>query len=795
MSTPRCARQVRVRGVVQGVGFRPFVYRLALQHALAGWVRNTSWGVEIEVEGDAGALAEFERALAREAPPLARIASVEAETTPANGHTAFHILESAAQADSFQLVSPDIATCPDCLREILDPLDRRYRYPFTNCTNCGPRFTIIDDLPYDRPRTTMRAFGMCADCQREYDDPLNRRFHAQPNACPVCGPRLTLCHSDGRPLPMADPLARAAELLRAGAIVALRGLGGYQLACDATDPAAVDRLRTRKRRPHKPFALMVADLGAAEALVSLTETERALLSSPSAPIVLAPRRASAAIAPGIAPRNRYLGVMLPYTPLHHLLLRDVARPLVMTSGNLSEEPIARDNDEALARLGGIADYVLMHDREIYARYDDSVCLVADAQTQPVRRARGVAPSPIELPWATRPILACGPELKNTFCLTRERYAFVSQHIGDMQNLETLAHYEQTLALYQRLYHIAPEIIAVDCHPDYAATRYGLSVPGEHVRVQHHHAHLAACLADAGHDGPAIGVILDGTGFGLDGHIWGGEFLVGDARGLQRAARLQYLPLPGGEAAIRHPARLALGYLWSLLGDAPLPAGLAMVSQVERDAVRALLPGAPQTSSAGRLFDAVAATLGVCAEVSYEAQAAIELEMAAGWDTAQPLPEPEVADVFPYALSSEPTVLSWGETRASVAETLVVQLAPLFAGLLDAQARGEPTARSAWRFHVTLAALVTKVCGRLAAQTGLRDVALSGGCFQNRLLLALLVRRLRAAGLRVHTHRQVPTNDGGIALGQAMVAHYASARQHATEAHALAATHPPTNERS
>jgi hydrogenase maturation protein HypF len=762
------ARRILIRGIVQGVGFRPFVYRLALAHGIQGWVRNTSWGVEMEVEAPSADLARFVAGLRDELPPLARIESLESVEIAPEERRGFEIRHSEAQAGAYQLVSPDIATCPDCLRELLDPADRRYRYPFTNCTNCGPRFTIIESLPYDRPRTTMRAFPMCSDCQGEYDDPLDRRFHAQPNACPVCGPHLALRDGEGRALAERDEALRgAAARLLAGEIVALKGLGGYQLACDATDEAAVARLRARKHRPDKPLAVMVAGLAAAEALVALSGEERELLAGSAAPIVLALRRDLAgggALAPGVAPDNRYLGVMLPYTPLHHLLLRDVGRPLVMTSGNLSEEPIARDNDEALRRLRGIADCFLTHNRDIHSRYDDSVWFVPAGGPQPVRRARGYAPAPIRLPFEAKPILACGAELKNTFCLTRDRYAFLSQHVGDLENAETLEHFESTVALYRELFDVAPEIVAHDLHPDYLATRYALAQPGERVAVQHHHAHLAACLADNGLDEPAIGVIMDGTGYGEDGRIWGGEFLVGDGRAVARRAHLQYLPLPGGDAGARRPYRLALAALQAL--DLPLPATLADVPAAERDNLAAMVARGiqtPLTSSAGRLFDTVAALLGLSREVSFEAQAAIALEMAAG--------DVRPEDVAPY-----------GYALARDADPWRVELRPLFADLLADLAMGVPLPQMAYRFHATVAALSGDVCLALRADTGLNRVALSGGCFQNRLLAALTRRRLEAAGFEVLCHHQVPCNDGGLALGQAVIAHYTVGARHAVAAH-------------
>ena len=770
MSAVRQARYIAVRGVVQGVGFRPFVYRLAQRGRLLGWVRNTSWGVELQIEGQPGALRSFVEALRQEAPPLARIEAVEVAEVAPRGYQRFEILHSEPQAGAYQLISPDIATCEDCRREIADPHDRRYRYPFTNCTNCGPRFTIMDDVPYDRPRTTMRAFTMCPDCQREYDDPLDRRFHAQPNACPACGPQLTLLDARGHELAGRDEaLPQTVALLRAGQIVAIKGLGGYQLACDASNAEAVSRLRERKHRPHKPFAVMVADLSAAEVHAIPQAAGRELLTSPAAPIVLLPWREGSTIAREVAPAQRWIGLMLPYTPLHHLLLGGMGLPLVMTSGNLSEEPIARDNDEALHRLSGIADGFLTHNRDIYARYDDSVWFIPTGGPQPVRRARGYAPFPIRLPAVARPILACGAELKNTFCLTRDRYAFLSQHIGDMENVETLSHYEQSVALYERLFHVRPEIIACDMHPDYLATRYGLAQDGHKVMVQHHHAHLASCLADNGVEGPAIGAILDGTGYGLDQRIWGGEFLVGDAQGFQRAAHLQYLPLPGGEGAIRRPYRLALAYWRALLGEAPLPDTLRDIPEAEQHNLAAMVArgvNTPLTSSAGRLFDAVSALLGVRRETSYEAQAAIELEMiaeAAG-STDQP---------YPYDLVAVEGVQAWGRVQGFVSQTSELRLSPLFGGLRADLVADVPVERISWRFHLSIAQMIAEVCERLRAESGLERVALSGGCYQNSLLLSLVLPRLEERGFQVLLHKQVPCNDGGLSLGQAVIAHYAS----------------------
>ncbi len=802
---PAEARLISVAGVVQGVGFRPFVYNLARQMGLAGWVLNHSGGVEIEVEGPADALAAFEIALRQQAPPLARIETLTSRPSAPQGFTAFEIRHSERQEGRYQLISPDVATCSDCQRELLDPANRRYRYPFINCTNCGPRFTIISDIPYDRPNTTMRAFPLCPACRREYEDPADRRFHAQPNACPVCGPHLWLSDAAGRPLAgdaeRADNeavLAEARRRLLAGQIVAVKGLGGFLLACDAGNDEAVRALRQRKRRPHKPFAIMVATLEDARRLCHIAPAEEALLISVQRPIVLLEARPNADLAGAVAPHSHVLGIMLPYTPLHHILLRDAGRPLVMTSGNLSEEPIASDNAEALRRLGGLADAFLLHNRDIYSRYDDSVWQVtrtadggqlsafsgqrsagSDQQAaesgrravggvqaartreiaQPARRARGYAPFPIRLPFPVAPLLAAGADLKNAFCLARDDYAFLSQHIGDMEHLETWEHWEATLALYRRLFRLEPARVACDLHPDYLSTRAagafaqraGLPAP---LPIQHHRAHIAACLADNGWPrdaGAVIGVALDGTGYGDDGAIWGGEWLIGDYAGLRRAAHLEYLPLPGGDAATRQPARLAAGYLYASLGAAAVPAGLLpdarqglLFQQIERRL------NTPLTSSMGRLFDAVSALLGICREVSYEAQAAIELEQSAA--------PADAWTGYPFGLDPAPD------------GTLLVRLRLLLAALLEEQRRGAPAPTLAGRFHVTVAQIITAVCRRLRAAGGPTTVALSGGVFQNRLLTRLTVPLLEEAGFRVLLHQHVPTNDGGIALGQAVLAH-------------------------
>jgi len=780
------AYHIAVTGVVQGVGFRPFVYTLATRLALNGWVYNHSGGVDIAIEGPEDAAARFIAALRDEAPPLAHITGITTRTVAPNGYERFEIRHSEQQEGQYQLISPDVATCPDCLRELFDPRDRRYRYPFINCTNCGPRFTIIDAIPYDRPNTTMRVFPLCDDCRAEYEDPANRRFHAQPNACPICGPHVWLVEN-GRmgesanervpnsPFPITDyqsPFPRAKEMLLDGMIVAIKGLGGFHLACDATNAEAVRTLRERKRRPHKPFAIMVATLDDARAMCDVSPEAEALLTSPQAPIVLLDRR-SALVVDDVAPNHYTLGVMLPSTPLHHILLRDVGRPLVMTSGNLSEEPIAMDNAEALERLAPLADAFLLHNRDIHARYDDSVTQLASYESritshetsnqhpassvQFLRRARGYAPFPIQLPFALPQTFAAGPLLKNTFTLTRDANAFVSQHIGDMENLETLEHYEAALATYQRLFRIEPEVVVCDLHPDYMTTRFAAEYTREHSlsaprRVQHHRAHIAACLADNGYprDGaPVIGVALDGTGYGDDGAIWGGEWFVGGYDGLERAANLEYLPLPGGDAAIRNPWRIAVAYLHTLLGPEAFPAGIFCPSDalLVRQQVAHNI-NTPPTSSMGRLFDAVSALLDVRQVATYEAQAAIELEQI-----ATPVGQ---ADSLAYKFDIEAT----GDMQ-------IVRVAALFEGLLGDIEHSIPTPQIALRFHVTVAQMIVAVCERLRTATGIKTVALSGGVFQNRLLLRLTVPLLKNASFSVLLHRHVPCNDGGVSLGQAV----------------------------
>lgn len=746
---------VRVDGVVQGVGFRPYVHRLAGELGLAGRVFNDARGVGIEVEGPAEAVDRFVARLPAEAPRLARIAAVRVAPRRPIGETSFVIAPSAA-GPPVAPVAPDAATCDACLAELLDPADRRHRYPFLSCTDCGPRFSIVRGVPYDRPLTTMAGFAMCAACQAEYDDPADRRHHAQPNACPACGPRARLVDGAGRPAgaPRAvDAVHGAAIALLAGRIVAVKGIGGYHLACLAADERAVAALRARKRREDRPFALMAPDLAAARALVELDPAAEAALTSVERPIVLAPRRAGAAVAAAVAPRSADLGVMLPYAPLHHLLARDVGAPLVLTSGNRSDEPIAYRDEDALARLAGIADLLLVHDRPIQTRADDSVVRAARGGALPLRRSRGFVPAELALPVpAARPLLACGAELKAAFCLARGRRAWIGPHIGDLANAETLRSYEEGVAHLARLFDVTPEVAVCDLHPDYLSTGYAHRLDGvELVAVQHHHAHLAACLAEHGVRGPAVGAIFDGAGLGSDGTVWGGEILVGDLTGFERAGHLLAARLPGGDRAAREPWRMACAWLQAATGDDP-PPPVALTGRVAPTAwyaVARLARGrvaAPQTTSAGRLFDAVAALCGGPPRVSYEGQAAAELEARC---------DPRERGVHRVdVLAGEPLVLDPRPAIRAVAREI---------------AAGDAPGAVAARFHRGLARATAEACLRCCARRGLDTVALSGGVFQNRRLLELVAERLVAAGARVLTPRRVPPNDGGVAFGQAAIA--------------------------
>lgn len=771
--------RLNIQGAVQGVGFRPFVYRLATGLGLTGWVVNDTTGVFIEAEGPPEALERFLARLPAELPPRAQVLSLESAWLEPAGYDRFEIRHSHEAGAKTVLVLPDLATCPDCLAEVLSAGDRRFRYPFTNCTNCGPRFSIIRALPYDRPHTTMAGFVMCPDCRREYEDPLDRRFHAQPNACPVCGPQLRFLDrrgGNGREdaeaafVPLAEgeaALQAAVAALRAGRIVAVKGLGGFHLMADATNEEAVALLRARKRRGDKPFALMVRDLAMARRLCQVSPTAATLLSAVEAPIVLLPRRDEAAdptdpplsVATAVAPGNPALGLMLPYTPLHHLLLGELDRPVVATSGNLSDEPICTDNDEALTRLAGLADAFLVHNRPIARHVDDSVAWIVAGTPRLLRRARGYAPLPVLLKEPAPTILAVGGHLKNTVALSVGRQVFISQHIGDLETAEAMAAFERVIADFLRLYEAQPVAIAHDLHPAYASTRYALEAFPEaipRIAVQHHHAHLAACLADNGVAGPALGVTWDGTGYGPDETVWGGEFLLGDARGYTRVAHLRPFRLPGGDAAVYEPRRVALALLWALYGEAALAwedlPPVAACTPAERRVLARMLAGgfrAPWTTSMGRLFDGVAALIGLQQRVSYEGQAAMRLEFVA---------DPAETTAYPFDLvttaspdgSPAPITLDWG---------------PLLEAVIADVREGVPVGTIAGRFHNALVdALV-----RVAEAVGHPRVALTGGCFQNRLLTERSLAALQAAGFEVLLHRQVPPNDGGISLGQIAVA--------------------------
>ncbi len=781
------ALALHVSGIVQGVGFRPFVYNLAIEQGLAGWVLNASDGVHCVVEGVDSVVESFPELLEERAPAMSVIEHVIAEEVEPEGFTGFEIRESHAESGAMTLVSPDIATCPDCAAELVTPGDRREGYPFINCTNCGPRFTIIGDVPYDRPLTTMRDFPMCPECSAEYGDPTDRRFHAQPDACFVCGPRLYLnapdatedwCWSLERevsPRPHRDAederrrsdaiLGAVAERLGRGQVLAIKGLGGFHLACDALDAAAVARLRERKHRWGKPLAIMVRDLVEARDYCLVGEEEEELLTGAVRPVVLLRKRPGGKqLATGVADELAEVGVMLPYTPLHHLLMRLVSGPLVMTSGNLSDEPIATDNAEALARLSGIADAFLLHDRAIYSRYDDSVVRVVGGVVEPVRRARGYAPFPLRLPFTTDvDILAVGPEQKNTFTLLTRDYAFVSQHIGDLENAETLESFEHTVRLYEQLFRIEPRVAAHDLHPEYLSTKLAKSLDMPLVGVQHHHAHIVSVTAEHNVDEPVIGFAFDGTGYGEDGRIWGGEVLIADWRGYERFGHLRYVPMPGGAGAIKRPARMAVGTLHALgllghPGACPLRSRLAeneertLVTMVERGV------NSPLTSSMGRLFDTVAAIAGVADDARYEGEAAILLEACA---------DPSAEGAYEFAfLAEDPADTS---CAADMRPSLVIDPTPVLRAVLDDVTAGIPPGVISIRFHRAVVACIVSTSESAADRVDTRCIALAGGVFMNRLVLGGAVERLVQNGYRPLTHMRLPMNDAAVSFGQSVVA--------------------------
>ncbi len=778
MTNRQIAKKLEINGIVQGVGFRPFVYQLANRLGLKGDVANTSSGVSVHLEGSGEDIEVFCADLLRTHPPLAHITEVSACPVTLKGFHAFSITKSEIHANKSALISPDVCVCEDCLRELSDPRDRRYQYPFINCTNCGPRYTIISELPYDRPNTSMKLFEMCEKCQAEYDDPGNRRFHAQPNACAVCGPHVTLYDNTGERVSVSNPVKKTATLLKQGHILAIKGLGGFHLAADAENNDAVRQLRKRKHREEKSFAIMSCDIEHICKYAHVEPEERSLLLSPPRPIVLLRKKESNSLSEEVSPRNRYFGVMLPYTPLHHLLLNHLSIPdskgttaLVMTSGNMSDEPIAIDNDDAFERLSGIADYFLSHNRDIYVRSDDSIvrCLMFDAgclkletgnwkleTAQFIRRSRGYVPVPVFLDKKVPQILACGAELKNTICLTRENKAFLSQHIGDIENLATYEFFKQTIEHTKHILDIRPEIIAHDLHPDYLSTAYALEHQGlEQIPVQHHHAHIVSCMAEHQLEGPVIGLSFDGTGYGSDGNIWGGEILIAEADKFTRAGHLSYIPMPGSAAAVKEPWRMALSYLYDAFGESFWNLDIPVLKEIDKNKITFIVEmirkkvNAPHTSSLGRFFDGMAGIMGIRHHVFFEGQAAVELEMLAGKGK-----ESRVS-AYDYEWISE--------------DMHRVLPAPIVRGVVEDMRKGVCPSEISRKFHKTLVCLFSELCEVIRKENGLNRVVLSGGSFQNAILLTGLIKSLKEKGFDVFAHTRVPANDGGISLGQAMIA--------------------------
>ena len=748
------ASHVQVRGIVQGVGFRPFIFKLAEEGRLFGHVANTSSGVQIHVEGPPERIKTFIRAIKTQAPPLAQITTVDIRPVTPGNCTEFKIIPSRREAGRSALISPDVSICADCLGELRDPRDRRHAYPFINCTNCGPRYTIIADVPYDRPKTSMRQFQMCPACQAEYDNPRDRRFHAQPNACHDCGPQVFLEDGDGVPWEGDDAVSETARRLAQGHIIAVKGLGGYHLAVDAANNAAVARLRRRKQREEKPLALMAPDLETISTFAHIDPDEREVLTSPQRPIVLLRKRANNTIAPAVSPRNAWFGVMLPYTPLHDLLLAQGFTALVMTSGNLSEEPIAMGDADARRRLAPIADALLTHNREIYQRCDDSIVRKTHGVTSFLRRSRGYVPVPVFLRRRQPAVLACGAELKNTVCLLKEDRAFVSQHIGDLENLATYEFFQSNIAHLQRILDISPQVMACDLHPDYLSTRYARERDDlPLIQVQHHHAHIVSAMAENHLEDRVIGLAFDGTGYGPDGTIWGGEVLIAEARGFERAAFLTPVPMPGSAAAIRSPWRMAVSYLAHTFDDRLQGVDIPFMRAIDRRQADVLVTmgrkgiNAPLTSSLGRLFDGVAALLGLRHQVAFEGQAAMELEMTA---------DDGDGDAYDY---------HW----QTVGNSRRIEIAPIIEGIVADLTGGIPARQISRRFHATLTALFSALCTEIRQETGLDRVVMSGGAFQNVLLATALSRELEHRGFKVYTQRLVPPNDGGISLGQAVAA--------------------------
>jgi hydrogenase maturation protein HypF len=741
-------------GVVQGVGFRPFIYRIATKHSLSGFVQNRPDGVVVEVEGPADAINSFMSSVNKELPPLADISEISSEDIEVNNDHGFRIIESDARGPGKVHITPDIATCGDCLKELFEPTDRRFRYPFINCTNCGPRLTIIKDIPYDRINTSMSCFPMCALCQKEYENPADRRFHAEPNACPVCGPQLMLLDGKGNILPHEDPLQRTIELLLSGYIVAVKGLGGFHLAVDAANDEAIKRLRSRKFREEKPLAIMVRDVKTASRISRIGKEEELILLSPQRPIVLARKRRGAIISPTVAPGVSDFGIMLPYTPLHHMLLEKHFHALVMTSANQVDEPICIENREAIKRLDGIADYFLVHNRDILVRCDDSIATVSSGERRIIRRSRGFAPIPITLAKSYPPVLALGPQMKTTLCILKGKLAFLSPHIGDMETPEARDFYGESLSLMQKIAECRPEIVACDLHPAYYTTKFAEGLPASSViRVQHHHAHIVSSMAENGIEGEVIGIAMDGTGYGTDGSVWGGEFLVASESAFTRIGHLATYLLPGGEKAIREPWRIAVSLLKQAYGgDWPdVAKSLDIVPEKSyyetMDRIMTHRFNSPLTSSLGRLFDGVAAILGLRRNVTFEGQAAMELEAMARYGSGR---------VMRFAIEEVEGVMH-------------LDFSPMIRAITKRLQAGKDSGELAFSFHLTLQVAFSKMARTIRSKTGLNRVVLSGGCFQNRILTEGTIKELKKAGFDVFFHRAIPTNDGCISLGQAVCA--------------------------
>jgi hydrogenase maturation protein HypF len=743
--------KVTIHGLVQGIGFRPFVYRLATELKLSGWVANSAQGVFVEIEGTRASLHSFLLRLEQEKPPQAKIQSLEFTFLDAAGYDRFEIRYSDQSGRKTAFILPDLAVCADCLREVFDPQDRRYRYPFTNCTNCGPRFSIIEALPYDRPHTSMKGFTMCPACDREYHDPANRRFHAQPNACPDCGPRLELWNAKGLALAKkGEALRQAIEVVRSGQILALKGIGGFQLIVDARNPNAVQRLRARKRREEKPFALMYPRFEQIQEDCHVSSLEARLLLSVEAPIVLLARRSQKSLlAPAVAPSNPNLGVMLPYSPLHHLLMEDLGMPIVATSGNLSDEPICIEESEALPRLQEVADCFLVHNRPIVRHIDDSVTQVVCDRDLVLRRARGYAPLPVHANYPLPCVLAVGAHMKNSVALSVGKEIFLSQHIGDLETREAFSAFRRTVVDLPQLYEAEIDAIACDMHPEYLSTKQAAGMRAPLYQVQHHFAHVVACMAENELEDPVLGVSWDGTGYGPDGTIWGGEFLLTEEGSFQRVAHLRQFRLPGGDAAVKEPRRTALGVLYEIWGDKVISDGRLLPATTFSDPELVVLQkmlrqgiNSPFTSSAGRLFDAVASILGLKQRVTFEGQAAMELEFSI---------HPGVEEVYPFELTDgSPCLVDW---RPMIPEILI-----------DLQ-KGQPVGDISAKFHNTLVEAIVAIARRIEEPR----IVLTGGCFQNRYLIERSVRRLSETGFKPYWHQRVPPNDGGIALGQVVAA--------------------------